>query len=136
MRVDLVANPFATGQWSNMPAAEDFFNSTVGTHSVVNLAGYTHVQLVGFKGATAGNAGSKVYLKMYTSGSTTAVGSFAAIGTSSVEVAVDTANATLDSGVIPLAQAARVDGLLIALTGDGGDGVIDPRFGTISAVFT
>jgi len=64
----------------------------------------------------------------------TTVGNYLDIGTSEVGVAVNTTNTVIVSNWIDLAAGAKAD-VFLAIAGSGGDGVLDPLFGRISAQF-
>ncbi len=121
--------------YTNLPASVGFLGGTTGHQFVVkaDLTNFTQVRLIVNKQGVAGATGSKLVLRYHTSFSTTA-STYSDIGTSAVEVAVDTTNAVLDTGWINLAAGAKAD-VMIALLGYGGDGVVDPTFGAISAQF-
>lgn len=125
----------ADAVWTNQPAAVDFLCGSFRNVIKADVAGFTHVRLVGVKRTVAANAGAKLYLRYHTSFTTTAA-TYAAIGVSSTdcEVAIDVTDSYLDSGWVELISGARAD-VFLALVGDGGDGVIDPQFGNLSAQF-
>lgn len=85
------------------------------------------------KQGTSGAANSKLILRYRTAFSTT-VGDYSDIGTSEVSAAVNTTNTVLATNWIDLAAGAKAD-VYIAVVGSGGDGAIDPVFGSISAQF-
>lgn len=130
--VPISAIPQAQVTWTSMPGSDTFF---VGSHRHVQLvpAGvYTEVRLVVNKQATAGSAGAKLTLKYATSFSTS-VASYSDIGTSAVEVAINTTNTILDTGWITMASGAKTD-IYMALVGNAGAGA-SPGFGHITAYF-
>lgn len=133
MRVTLYGGITAAGQWTNQPAAEAFIFGHTRHVTKVDLTGYTQARLVITLHTTAANAGAKCYLKYYTSYSET-VGDYLDIGTSSVEVAIDSTDTCVASSWVNLAAGAIAD-IFVAVTGDGGDGVIDPTFGLVAADF-
>ena len=85
------------------------------------------------KQGTSGAAASKLILRYYTAFSQT-VANYLDIGTSEVSVATNVNNTFLDTGWINLASGAKTD-VWIDLLGSGGDGTLDPAFGTIVAIF-
>lgn len=122
----------AGATWTNMPAAATFlFNSH--RHVIgVDLTGMTAIRLRVNKQATAGNAGAKLILR-YSPTFSTSVSSYSDVGVSEVSVAIDTTNAYLDSGYIDISPDAMVYGeIFLAIVGSGGNGTLDPQFGTIS----
>lgn len=130
--VNLISDA-ANATWTNMPAAAAFFMGSYRHVTKVDLTGYTEVRLVANKQATAGAAGAVMNLKYAASFSTT-VGSYADIGTSSVQFAINVTNTVLATAWVPLAAGAKAD-VFLAITGSGGDGVLDPAFGAILAQF-
>ena len=123
----------AAATWSNMPVAATFLFGSHRHITKADLSGYTQCRLIANKQGTAGAAASKLMLRYAASFSTT-VGSYSDIGTSEVSVAVNVTNNVLDSGWVNLAAGAKAD-VFIAVVGSGGDGVLDPQFGSIKAQF-
>jgi hypothetical protein len=119
--------------WSNMPAAVTFFAGSHRFASKLDLTNYSQVRLIVNKQAVAGLAGSVVRLR-YTVTFSTNAANWLQIGTSSVQVAVDVQNTVLDSGWIDLVAGAKAD-VFIVLDGSGGNGTLDPVFGSIVAQF-
>jgi hypothetical protein len=132
--VCILGGPSSLYRWVNMPATGTLLFG--GGHHIVraDLTSYEQVRLLVNKQATAGNAGSKLSLYYKTGSYSTVLLNYAIIGTSAVEVAIDTTNDLLNSGWIDLAAGAKADALL-AIIGSGGDGAIDPEFGAIHAQF-
>lgn len=119
--------------WTNMPAAVTLLGSSAASVARVDLAAYTQCRLTVTKMAVAGAAASKVILR-YKTTFDTAAANYLDIGTSEVSVAVNVANTGLASSWIDLAAGAKAD-VFVAVVGSGGDGVLDPAFGVISAQF-
>jgi hypothetical protein len=123
--------------WTNQPAALSFWLSTAtvakGTQRV-NLTGYTQVRLLVNKQGTAGAAAAKLILRYKAAPWTQVVANYSDIGVSEVSVAINVQNTFLDTGWINLAAGANAD-VFIDLLGQGGDGVLDPAFGYVCAVF-
>lgn len=120
--------------WTNMPAAETLFLASSGRYITnLDLSQFTQVRLVVNKRATAGAASSKLILK-YSTTYTATVGSLSNIGTSEVSCAINTTNTVITSSWIDLASGA-IDDVYVAVTGSGGDGILDPQFGTINLQF-
>lgn len=132
MIVPLVADG-ASVAWTNMPAAVTFFSGSHRYATKLNLTDYTDVRLIVNKQATAGAAASVVRLRYRTAFDTT-VGNWLTAGTSEVQVAVNVANTVQVSAWIPLVAGAKAD-VFVTLDGSGGDGVLDPAFGSIVAQF-
>lgn len=130
--VNLVADSAAV-TWTNMPAALTFFAGSHRHVAKVDLSSFTECRLIVNKQATAGAANAVVELR-YASAFSTSVGSYSQAGQSAVQVAVNVQNSVLDSDWVSLAAGARAD-VFLALVGSGGDGVLDPAFGAISAQF-
>jgi hypothetical protein len=119
--------------WSNMPSTLQFFDASPAFITVAELSAFTQVRLLINKLGTSGATNSKIYLRYSTTYSQTA-SSYSAIGTSSVELAINQSNQFLETAWINLATGAKAD-VFIALVGDGGDGALDPVFGMIAAEF-
>jgi hypothetical protein len=120
-----------------MPAALSFWLSTATVAKSVervDLTGYTQVRLRVNKQGTSGAAASKLILRYKVAPFTQVVANYSDIGTSEVSVAINVNNTYLDTGWINLAEAAKAD-VFLALLGSGGDGALDPAFGTITAEF-
>jgi len=136
LRVQIATPVLGATVWTNMPVALSFFLSTatVGKSvTKVDLTGYSQVRLLVNKQGTSGAAASKLILRYYTAFSQT-VANYLDIGTSEVSVATNVNNTFLDTGWINLASGAKTD-VWIDLLGSGGDGTLDPAFGTIVAIF-
>jgi hypothetical protein len=99
----------------------------------VDLTNYTQCRLVVNKQGTAGAAASKFILRYRTAFSAT-VGDYSNIGTGEVSVAVNTTNNVLVSNWVDLAAGAKAD-VFVAIIGSGGDGAVDPVFGSVIAQF-
>lgn len=123
----------AVATFSNMPAAATLLFSSTFHVRKLDLTNYTQGRLIVSKGSVAGNFGSKLILRYHTSFSSTA-SDYSDIGTSEVSVAVDSGVGGIVSSWVNLATGAKAD-VWIAVIGTGGDGAIDPTFGTISAEF-
>lgn len=129
LTVPICVSTSANAAFTNMPAAETFLFSSHRHVVRVDLTNFTQCRLVVNKQTTAGAAASKLYVKYATSFSTT-VGSYSAIGTSEVGVAINVQNTVLTSSWIDLVTGAKAD-VFVCVAGSGGDGVLDPGFGTI-----
>jgi hypothetical protein len=133
IQLDIHAEADANATWTNMPAAETFlFGNWRHVHKV-DLSDSTQGRLVVTKLGTAGNTGAKMILR-YSTTFSTSVGNYSDVGTSEISVGVDTTNTVLDSGWVNLASGAKAD-IFLAVIGSGGNGVLDPIFGNISAQF-
>ena len=127
------ANAAAT--WTNMPAADTFLFGSHRHVMTIDLSGLTEVRLKVNKQATAGAAGSKLILRFAQTFSTS-VANYADIGVTEVSVPIDTTNTVLESGWIDInGDVLPNDDVFLAVIGSGGNGTLDPQFGTISASF-
>jgi hypothetical protein len=120
--------------WTNMTAAAGFLGASHRHVHRVDLTNYTEVRLRVNKQATAGATASKAILSYKAVPFSVTVGDYANIGTSEVSVAVNVQNTYLETAWINLVTGAKAD-VFVAVTGTGGDGVLDPTFGTITAEF-
>lgn len=130
--VPLVADSAAVA-WTNMPAAATIFAGSHRHVTKADLTNFTEVRLVLNKQATAGAASSVVELRYATSFGTAAA-NYSAICASPLQVAVNVQNTVLVTAWTTLIAGAQGD-VFLALVGSGGDGVLDPAFGNISAQF-
>jgi hypothetical protein len=119
--------------WTNMPLAATFWNGSHRHISKHDLTNFTQARIVVNKQGTAGSTDSKLILKYRTSFSVTA-GDYLDIGTSEISVAVNVQNTVLTSSWINLAAGAKAD-VFVCVIGSGGNGAIDPIFGSVSAQF-
>jgi hypothetical protein len=134
LMVPFMTGPSALWRWVNMPATGTFLLGLPHHIMLVDLSAYDQVRLVVNKQSTAGNAGAKFSLYYNVPPYSTTLLDYSIIGTSEVEVAIDTTNTILDSGWVDLATGAKAD-VHVAIIGSGGDGVLDPEFGQIWAQF-
>lgn len=123
-----------TVTWTNMPTAESFFNSSSAYITKLNLTSYTGVQLMVNKAGTVGLAGSYLTLQYLGNFSTTAA-NYLKLDNDETRLRVDVQNVFIDSGFHPIINAAK-SGVYVALLGSGGNGVLDPIFDNIYAIFT
>lgn len=123
----------AAATWTNMPSAAAFFMGSYRHATKVDLTSYTQCRLVVNKQGTSGAEASKLILR-YRTAFSTAVADYSDIGTSEVSVAVNTTNSVLATGWINLVAGAKAD-IYLSVVGSGGDGALDPIFGSISAQF-
>jgi hypothetical protein len=120
--------------WTNMPAGLTAAQGSWAHMTRVDLTGYSQVRLRVNKMGTAPINNSKLILRYYTSYLQTA-SSHLDIGTSEVSVTMDTGvNKQYETSWIDLASGAKAD-VWISLLGSGGDGVADPTFGAVTAIF-
>lgn len=137
LRVPLALPVLAALVWTNMPTALSFWLSTATVAKGVervDLTGYTQVRLRVNKQGTAGASASKLILRYKAAPFTQAVANYSDIGVSEVSVAVNVTNTYLETAWINLAAGAKAD-VFLALVGSGGDGALDPAFGTVTAEF-
>lgn len=118
---------------TNMAAALNFLNASHRYATKVDLTNFTQVRLVVDKQATAGAAASKIILRYITAFSVTAA-SWVDIGVSEVSCAINVQNTVIASSWINIAALAKADVFVTCLM-SGGDGVLDPVMGSISAQF-
>ena len=133
LAVPMCAATAAANAFTNMPAAETFLFSSHRHVVRVDLTNFTQVRLVVNKQATAGAAASKLYAKYRTAFDVT-VANYSAIGVSAVEVAVNVQNTVLSTAWTDLVAGAKAD-VFVCVAGSGGDGVLDPAFGSILLEF-
>ena len=136
LRVTFATPVLAALAWTNMPAALSFLFSTatVGKDiQKVDLTNYTQCRLLVNKQGTAGAAAAKLILR-YRTAFNQVVANYSDIGVSEVSVAVNVQNTYLATAWINLAVGAKAD-VFVSVLGAGGDGVLDPAFGTIVAEF-
>lgn len=136
-RVELAVPVLAALAWTNMPAALSFWLSTATVAkgvTKVDLTGFTQVRLLVNKQGTAGAAASKLILRYKASPFTQTVANYSDIGATEVSVATNVQNAFLETAWINLVAGAQAD-VFLALLGSGGDGVLDPAFGAVTAEF-
>lgn len=120
--------------WTNMPLADTLLNGSHRHVVKIDLTNFTQCRLVVNKQATAGGASSKIRLVYATTFQTTP-GGYSQIGTAEVACSpLNVQNAIVVSSWIDLAAGAKAD-VFVALVGSGGDGTLDPAFGSIVAQF-
>ena len=137
LRVALALPVAASIVWTNMPAALSFWLATATAGPGIqrlDLTGYTQVRLRVMKLGVAGAAASKLILRYKASPMTQVVANYSDIGASEVSLAVNVTNTYLETAWINLVAGAKAD-VFLALLGSGGDGALDPAFGTIVAEF-
>jgi hypothetical protein len=117
-----------------MPLADTLLN---GSHAHVvraDLTNYTQCRLIVNKQGTAGDTSSKIRLGFNASFQTSPA-NYANAGTSEVACSpLNVQNTVLTSAWVNLAAGAKAD-VFLALIGSGGNGTLDPAFGTIVAQF-
>lgn len=120
---------------TNSPQTERWaLNLPVRMIKLVPLNGHTKVRLAGNLATASASVNSPLVRLLYLSGAfSTTIGSYANIGTTQVGLSLATAG-YLDTGWIDLAAGA-VDDVWVGLAESGGDGVLDPAFGHLSAFF-
>lgn len=130
MAVTLSTGPVS---WTNQPAATNFLNAATSYITFVDLAGFTGVNLVVNKGATATAATGAIWLGMRGSSDFTP-GNYVPLTANSSRLLTNVANTMLTSGYQPLAAGAK-SGVYIALLASGGSAAVTPVFGNIMALF-
>lgn len=132
--VTIHSNGAANATFTNMPAADTFLFSSPRHIQMIDLEGMTLVRFKVNKMATAGQAGATLSLR-FSKTFSTVTSDYTDIGVTPVQVPVDVVNTYLDSGWIELRGEATNEDVYLAVIGGGGNGVLDPTFGTISASF-
>jgi len=127
--------PFLIGDadhtWTNQPVGETFLLGSNRHVTKVDLTDYTEVRLVVRVLGVAANSGATMQLKFRTSFST---GVFGYSTFANTAVSIDATNTITDSGWVSMPSVARAD-VFVAPAGLGGDGAIDPEFGSVAAHF-
>jgi hypothetical protein len=124
------------GTFTNMPSAATFLFSSTRHITMVDVSGMTYVRLKVNKQATAASSGSKLILR-YSPTFSTNVANYVDIGVSEVSVSVDATNTLLVTEWIEIEPTALGHGdICLAVIGTGGNGTLDPQFGSISASFS
>jgi hypothetical protein len=119
---------------TNQAAAQQFLMNTTRYSMNLDLTKFSKVRLNAYKDATAGAANAKLTV-IYKAGAWSAtIGNWSDIGVSEVGVAINVTNQPLTSGYVDLAAGAKAD-VWVAVAQVGGDGVLDPVFGTIALEF-
>lgn len=126
-------NGGADATWSMMPLAATLLFGSTRHIRKLDLTNYTQSRLTMTKASVAGAAASKIILRYHTAWSAT-VGDYSDIGTSEISLATSGGIDGFVSSWIDLASGAKAD-VWIAVVGSGGNGVLSPTFGTISAEF-
>lgn len=119
-----------------MPSADTLW---IGLHAHVqkiDLTNFTQVRIVVNKQGTAGDTNSKIRLGFAATFQTTPAG-YTNIGAAAAEVAASPLNVTntiVASAWVNLHASAKAD-IFLAAIGSGGNGTLDPAFGSITAEF-
>ncbi len=119
---------------TNMTLALGFFAGSTAYITYADLSRFTGVALYINKTATAGAAASRLFLRYKNVYDATAANWTLDINSTPITYAVNTTNTIIQSGFKPLADGAKSE-VYLALMGQGGDGVLDPAFGLITAQF-
>ena len=119
---------------TNQPVAERFFLNSHRYVVLLDLTNYTQCRLLVNKQTIAANAGTVMTMKYRAAGFSTSVGNYSDIGTSSVTVATNVTDTLLNSGWVDLVAGAKAD-VAVCVTETGGNGVLDPQFGSIVLQF-
>lgn len=120
--------------WTDMPAAATLAFGTNRKVVSVDITGFKQVRLVLNKSGVAGFAGSKMIARYKTGSLSATAGDYSDLGTSEVSVAVDVATTVLTSAWTDIATGAKGD-VLLAIVGSGGNGTVDPTFGSCELQF-
>jgi hypothetical protein len=119
--------------YTNMAAGQTFFGNSSAYITQIDLSPFTGCQLVVNKAGTAGAAGAFLFLG-YRNAFTTTVASYAPLVDVHPKTMINVANTMITSGWYPITNSAKTV-TNIALLASGGDGVLDPAFGMITAYF-
>ena len=138
LALDVTVNSEAAtaSTWTNMPAADTFLFGSHRHILAVDISGATLARLKVNKQATAGFAGSTLRV-LYALAFSTTVGDYSEFCNPSISVAVDTTNTYLISEWSKIVPGA-FDGsgtVFLAIVGAGGNGQLDPQFGSIAVGF-
>ena len=120
---------------SNSPVARRFFRNTHRDITLLDLSNFTQCRLVVNKQGVAGAAAYQLSVEYRAAGFSTSVANYVDIGTSAVSCACNVTNTIVDSGWINLAAGAIADSVAVCVTSEGGDGVLDPQFGSVVIQF-
>lgn len=118
---------------TNMAAALNFLNASHRYAGKADLTNFTQCRLVVNKQGTAGAAASKIILRYRTAFDVTAA-NWLDIGVSEVSCAINVQNTVVASAWVNLAAGAKADVFVTPLM-SGGDGVLDPVIGNVTAQF-
>jgi hypothetical protein len=119
----------------DQPTAAQFFRNSPRHIIIAPLAPFSEVMLCANRHLDAAATNSVMKLKYRTSYSET-LGDYSDIrNTGSCEIDLTAENTVATSGWVTMASGAKVDPCYLALETSGGDGVLDPKFGTITAYF-
>jgi len=132
--ITFVGDATANVTLTSMPAAEDYFNTSVRYATKLDLAGYTQCRLIMRKMATAGPVSSAVMLKYSTTNPASAF-SGAAWTASGAQCTLSGTNTTVDSGWIDMPAGMRANDMFIVPTEGSGDGAASPVVGGLWAFF-
>lgn len=119
---------------TNSPAARRFFLNTHRYVMLLDLTDFTECRLLVNKQGVAGAASYKLCMEYRAAGFSTYLADYSDIGTSEVACACNVTYAIVTSGWIDLVAGAKAD-VAVCVTSEGGDGVLDPQFGSIVLQF-
>ncbi len=119
--------------WTAMPAAATFFNNTGIYISWADLTAYTGVSLVVSKLLTASAASGTLFLK-YSSNPAQTFSNYLDLCNPPQQLGINVTNTMINSGFRPIVAGAK-SGIYIAICGSGGNAVLAPMFGMVTAVF-
>ncbi len=130
-RIPIHANAGGQVAWTDMPAALSFF---AGNYQRViqpaDLSAYTEARLVYMTSTVAMNAGAKLIARYALTPDSTAA-NWLDLGVSEISAVGGLTNTVYKSNWIKLAAGARGD-VILSVLGSGGDGVIDPTWGSVA----
>ncbi len=126
--IPLIASPII---WSNMPLALNFFNASAGYRTLVDLSGFSQVNLIS-NIATAGTVSGYIQLRYFNNDSTTVT----------QYIPIDTGNSIINLGQARIATSGwqnlvpgAKSGIYIGLIGISGSAAVSPVFGLTYAQF-
>lgn len=110
---------------TDVAAGDAFLGKSNGNVGQLDLTHYTHVRLT-CRVTTAATAGTKLVAayRLVSSGYSSTIGDYSAIGTSAVEISLSSTG-VIASSWITLAAGAKAD-VLLCMVQTGGDGATDP----------
>jgi hypothetical protein len=123
------ATPFV---WTNQAAAIDFFQAIAATSIVpVNLTKKSRIMIYGYV-SVIGHTTSKLIVKYKTGAWSATVGDYSDVGVTEVSIPI-TATGYVDSGWIDITGSAKAQ-VFVAVTGSGGNIVLDPSWNILGVV--
>lgn len=119
--------------WTDMPLAPTFVLNGNRTPTKVDLSFYTQSRIAITNGNVAGATNARLIARYLTVYNGTAA-NWLNLGTSEIAATLTVTNNVTVSSWIDIVSAARSD-VFLSIIGEGGDGALDPTFGSISIQF-